>query len=109
VLTAGLQTSEAQRVLAARGIMAVSKILEIDLLRDLAATGPIGSVFAHDKIEGMVLVDKGRRLVLSNDNDFGVDSTAPPSLNIAPKRVPSQPGTTDRTELLFIDLPKQQN
>jgi hypothetical protein len=53
----------------------------------------------------MALVENGRRLILSNDNDFGVDSTVPPSFGIAPKQVPSLPGMTDRTELLFIDLP----
>ncbi|WP_207420390.1 esterase-like activity of phytase family protein [Desertivirga brevis] len=51
--------------LTAAGITPVSKVLVLDLLRDLP------SVYPHDKAEGLALLP-GNILVISNDDDFGV-------------------------------------
>ena len=60
-------------------------------------------MFAHDKIEGMALVRGGRSLVLTNDCDFGVAATSPPSAKVAAKIIPTT-GAPDFGELLIVDL-----
>ena len=37
---------------------------------------PDGSFFGHDKVEGVAVLDGGRRVVISNDSDFGIDALA---------------------------------
>src|SRR5262249_51016113 len=93
----------AQVTLTTHGITPVTKVLKVDVLKELAALGKLGSIYGHDKIEGLSIIDGGRQLVISNDDDFGITSTDPSSFNIAPKIVPTT-GKADSTELLFIDL-----
>ena len=103
-LTAGLTRSAARDRLREQGIAAVSKTLEVDLLAELSRVGALGTLYPHDKIEGLAVVDSGRRIVLSNDNDFGVDGTRPPSKRLVAKTIPTPPRETDYTSLLIVDL-----
>src|SRR5262249_57493261 len=96
-----LNTSDAQALLTAHGIKPVSKALAVDLLADL---GNLAALYGHDKVEGMTLLDGGRRLVLSNDDDFGITNGATTG-TIAPKTIPTYPGNPpDFTQLLLIHL-----
>jgi hypothetical protein len=45
----------------------------LDLDGLLTSIDPKGTFFAHDKIEGVVALDGGRTLVISNDSDFGLE------------------------------------
>lgn len=96
-------TAEARAALAAAAIVPVTKTLALDvsaLLRDL---DPAGELYAHDKLEGLALQGGGRRVVLSNDSDFGIDATDPPSHAVAAKTI-STTGAIDTTEVLVVDL-----
>src|SRR5262249_12246567 len=96
-----LNTQPALALLQAHGINPATKTLAVDLLSDL---GDLSNLYPHDKIEGLALINGGRTLVLSNDDDFGVVNGATPG-SIAPKAIPTLPGTpADFTQLLFIDL-----
>lgn len=89
--------------LTAAGVTPVSKKLYLDVgaLTEAAAAG--GTFFDHDKIEGVAVLDGGRRLVLSNDSDFGISAStgdvAPFGL-VAKKR---PDGTVDDGQFLVID------
>ncbi|HEY0237210.1 MAG TPA: esterase-like activity of phytase family protein [Friedmanniella sp.] len=89
--------------LAAAGVTPVSKKLYLDLgaLTGAAATG--GTFFEHDKIEGVAVLDGGRRLIVSNDSDFGISAstgTAPPFGLVAKTR---PDGSVDNGQFLVID------
>jgi hypothetical protein len=83
----------------------VAKSLVVNLLDTASTLGDLSTLYPHDKVEGMTVVG-GRFLVLSNDDDFGVNSTGnanPPF--VTSKSVPTLPGApADFTQLLFIDL-----
>src|SRR5262249_41016164 len=96
-----LNTQPALALLQAHGINPATKTLKLDLLTDI---GDASKVYAHDKVEGLALINGGRTLVLSNDDDFGVVNGATPG-SIATKTIPTLPGTpADFTQFLFIDL-----
>lgn len=99
-VTAGLGAGAAASALAARGVVPVTKTLELDLLALFEALDPSGRFFAHDKLEGLAVV--GARLAIANDSDFGIDVTRPPSHAIAPKTVPTT-GEPDVFEVLVVD------
>ncbi len=97
-----LTTAQAQAALQAAGAAPVTKTLAVDLLKDL---GPLTTAYAHNKVAGLALVDGGNRLVVSNFDDFGITGTSPASNGVAPKPVPTLPGTpADFTQLLYVDL-----
>lgn len=101
--TAGMSTSEAREVLAAAGVRVAEKRLEVDVLALLEGLDPRGRIFAHDKLEGLAVIDGGRRVVIANDSDFGVDAPSAGEGRIAPKRAPTT-GDVDFGEVLWIDL-----
>jgi hypothetical protein len=71
----------------------------------LAATvHPTGGFFGHDKVEGVAVLDGGKRVILSNDNDFGISGLAndAPPFQLAAKVLPN--GSVDDGELLEVDL-----
>jgi Esterase-like activity of phytase len=74
-LIAGLDATAAASALKAVGITPAAKpatpFLDVDGL--LTSIDPAGRFFAHDKIEGVVALDGGRTVVISNDSDFGID------------------------------------
>ena len=97
---------QTQATLRANGIIPVAKSLAVDLLAEASNLGVLGTLYDHDKVEGLSLINGGRTLVLSNDDDFGINSTgnsAPPFATS--KALPTLPATpADFTQFLFIDL-----
>jgi len=79
--------------LSANGIVPVTKTLVIDLLK-------FG--YTHDKAEGMVLLDGGQTIGISNDDDFGVTDDG--HGHLIQKRLPS--GAVDHNELWLFHLSK---
>jgi hypothetical protein len=99
-------TAAATSDLAAVGIKPVSKSLDIDLGGLLTRLDPTGGFFGHDKIEGVATTDGGRTVVVSNDNDFGIDgiSNDSPPYQLHAKILPN--GQQDDGEYLAIDTTK---
>ena len=77
--------------LAANGIVPVKKTLVVDLL----AFG-----YPHDKAEGVALIDEGRTIAVSNDDDFGVSDDG--KGHLIQKILPS--GQVDHNEVWFFHL-----
>jgi hypothetical protein len=98
-------TALALATLAANNITPVSKTLKVDLVALLTALNPAGKLFPHDKIEGIALIDGGKKLVVSDDSDFGILGTNPVSFGITPKILPTT-GEVDYGEIMVIDLEK---
>jgi hypothetical protein len=99
-------TADATTALAAVGITPVKKSLDVDLGGLLTKLDPTGGFFGHDKVEGVATTDGGKTLVVSNDNDFGIDgvtNSAPP-YQLHAKTLPN--GTQDDGEYLAIDTTK---
>src|SRR5262249_50524041 len=84
-----LTTSQALSTLATNNIKPVTKTLKVDLVALLASLNPAGKLFPHDKIEGIALIDGGKKLVVSDDSDFGIGSTNPVSFGLAAKTLPT--------------------
>ncbi|MBB2891707.1 esterase-like activity of phytase family protein [Flexivirga oryzae] len=99
-------TAAATNDLGAVGIKPVRSSLFLDVAGLVTSIDPTGGFFGHDKIEGVAVVDGGKRVVISNDSDFGIDGlsndTAPYRLKV--KTLPN--GTQDTGELLSVDLAK---
>ena len=89
--------------LATAGVKVVTKSLYLDIAGLVSAYAPDGSFFGHDKVEGIAILDGGRKLVISNDSDFGIDASvgdaAPFGLHT--KALPD--GRQDFGEFLVID------
>jgi hypothetical protein len=105
-LTAKKTTVAAGSALASAGITPVTKALTLDLGAYLTSLNPRGFFYGHDKVEGVAVVDHGRKLVIANDSDFGIigvtGTTAP--FTLVAKIQPD--GTPDDGEILTIDLTK---
>jgi hypothetical protein len=99
-------TATATADLAAVGVKPVTKGLDVDLGGLLTTLDPTGGFFGHDKIEGVATVDGGRTIVVSNDNDFGIDGITndTPPFQLHAKILPN--GTQDDGEYLAIDTTK---
>jgi hypothetical protein len=99
-------TAAATTALATVGITPVTKKTDVDLGALLTKLDPTGGFFGHDKVEGVATTDGGRTLVVSNDNDFGIDgvsnTTAPYQLHA--KLLPN--GQQDDGQYLAIDTTK---
>ncbi|RIX27872.1 esterase-like activity of phytase family protein [Amnibacterium setariae] len=102
-------TAQGAASLAAAGITPAAKSLRLDLGALLTSLNPQGAFFGHDKIEGVAVTDRGRKLIVSNDSDFGIagttGDTAP--FTLAPKTGPD--GKVDAGEFLVVDLTKVQH
>ena len=96
-------TVDATALLAAVGIRPVSKTLHLDLGALVTSLDPSGGFFGHDKVEGVATVDGGRTVVISNDNDFGIDgvTNAAPPYALRAKMLPD--GRQDDGEYLVVD------
>lgn len=94
-LTIGGKTIEqmSDADLAANHITPVSKTLAVDLLK---------WGYTHDKAEGVVLLDGGRTIGVSNDDDFGVTDDG--KGHLLQKLLPS--GKVDHNELWLFHLDK---
>jgi hypothetical protein len=99
-------TADAAVALHGAGIRPVSSQLFLDIGGLVSAIDPTGGFFGHDKVEGVAVLDGGKRVILSNDNDFGIsglENDAPP-FQLAAKILPN--GHQDDGELLAVDLSK---
>jgi Esterase-like activity of phytase len=97
-------TADAATALQGAGITPVSSSLFLDIGGLVTAIDPTGGFFGHDKVEGVAVLDAGKRVVLSNDNDFGIDGLAndAPPFQLHAKILPN--GTQDDGEYLEVDL-----
>lgn len=104
LLVKGLSTSASATALGSAGIAPVSKRLYLDLGALLLSIDPQGRFFAHDKIEGVVALNGGTRLVIANDSDFGIDgiTNAAAPFQLRAKTTPA--GVQDFGEYLVVDL-----
>lgn len=96
-------TAQSRADLAKVGITPVRKSLGLDLGALLTRLDPSGGFFGHDKVEGVATTDGGRTIVVSNDNDFGVDGVTgdTPPFQLHAKTLPN--GAQDDGEYLAID------
>jgi hypothetical protein len=99
-------TATALAALQAKGIQPVSKALNLDLGALVSGLDPSGGFFGHDKVEGVATTDGGRTVVVSNDNDFGIDGVAndAPPFQLHPKILPN--GQQDDGEYLSVTMSK---
>jgi hypothetical protein len=103
-LVAGQDTAAATATLRAHGITPVSKALGLDLGALLDHLDPHGGFFGHDKVEGLYVDPGGTRIILSNDDDFGLGGVASPTPPFQPKeKVSPATGRPDTGEFLIID------
>ncbi len=95
-------TAEASATLAAAHITPASKKLDVDLGGLVTRLDPTGGFFGHDKVEGVAALDGGKTLVVSNDNDFGIDglSNDTPPFTLHAKTLPN--GQQDDGEYLAV-------
>ena len=110
----GQKTAEAKTTLEVDGIKPVSSTLFLDVDQLLTQLNPTNAFFDHDKVEGVVALEGGKRIILSNDNDFGISEVKGTTKNAAgeevlppwqlvPKILPAT-GKQDDGEYLEIDL-----
>jgi hypothetical protein len=103
-LVAGQATNATIRTLRSHGIVPVAKALALDLGALLDRLDPSGGVFPHDKVEGLFVDASRRRIILSNDSDFGLGAVASPTppFRLVEKVDPAT-GRQDAGEFLIID------
>ena len=103
-LVSGESTSEAASTLAAAGINPASKSLYLDIGGLLDDLDPRGGFFDHDKLEGLAVLDGGRKVLISNDSDFGIDGVTnrEPPFSLHTKIDPTT-GKQDDGEFLIVD------
>jgi hypothetical protein len=112
----GQKTAEAKTTLEADGIKPVSATLYLDVDKLLTELNPANKFFDHDKVEGVAALEGGKRIVISNDNDFGISAvtgtTGPqnaageftePPWQLVPK-LEEHTGKQDDGEYLEIDM-----
>lgn len=99
-------TTTATATLASKGITVVAKSTYLDVVGLLNTLSPMGTFFAHDKVEGEAIVKAANGdtlVVLSNDNDFGISgSTGSGPFGLVAKFDGS--GRQDDGEYLVINL-----
>jgi hypothetical protein len=105
----GQKTAEAEATLEGDGIAPVSSSLYLDIDELLTKLNSTDAFFDHDKVEGVAVLEGGRRIVISNDNDFGISEVkaaeTPSGLpwQLVPKILPAT-GKQDDGEYLEIDM-----
>ncbi|MFC8732250.1 esterase-like activity of phytase family protein [Luteimicrobium sp. NPDC057192] len=111
------QSPDGDAILRAAGVTPVAKSLYLDLGALVTKLDATGGFFGHDKVEGIDLVDGGRKLLVSNDSDFGIDglsdANGDASTDVAPPfalHTKLQPnGTQDDGAYLVVDLAKAKD
>jgi Esterase-like activity of phytase/Bacterial Ig domain len=68
----GLKTAEAKATLEADHIKPVQATLFLDVDKLLTELNPTDAFYDHDKVEGVAVLEGGKRIMISNDNDFGI-------------------------------------
>src|SRR5262245_40530139 len=97
-------TADSAAALEGVGIRPVSSELFLDIAGLVTAIDPTGGFFGHDKVEGVSVLDGGKQVILSNDNDFGISglTNAAPPFQLKAKILPN--GQQDDGELLAVDM-----
>jgi hypothetical protein len=107
--TWGQKTAEAKTTLEGEGIKPVGSTLFLDVDKLLTELNPTNAFFDHDKVEGVSILEGGNRVVISNDNDFGISEVEPSETEsglpwrLVPKILPAT-GKQDDGEYLEIDM-----
>lgn len=68
----GKTTAESKATLEADHIKPVSSTLFLDVDKLLTELNPTDAFYDHDKVEGVAVLEGGKRIMISNDNDFGI-------------------------------------
>jgi len=89
--------------LTSAGVTPVSKRVYLDLGALTAAAAPGGTFFDHDKIEGVAVLDGGRRIIVSNDSDFGISASTGDAAPFGLVAKTRPDGTVDDGQFLVID------
>jgi Esterase-like activity of phytase len=105
-LVGATTTANASAILTGAGIQPAGKSLYLDLGGFVTSIDPTGGFFGHDKVEGVAALNGGKRLVISNDSDFGIVGLtgATPPFQLTPKILPN--GQQDDGEFLVVDVPR---
>jgi hypothetical protein len=104
----GPQAKVTGAALEADHIKPVSATLYLDIDQLLTQLNPTDAFFDHDKVEGVSALEGGKRIVISNDNDFGISGAeaapegSPDKWKLIPKIQPST-GKQDDGEYLEIN------
>jgi hypothetical protein len=101
-------TNAALTALTSAGVQVANKQPYLQVGQLLSQLDPTGSLFGHDKIEGVATTDGGRTLYLSNDDDFGIDTIVVDpdgTWTVHQKTLPAT-GQTDNGEILKVDVSK---
>lgn len=103
-LLAGKDTEAAAATLRQHGIAPVAKTLALDLGALLDRLDPSGRLYPHDKLEGLFVDSNGGRIIVSNDDDFGIGgvANATPPYQLVEKKSPAT-DRQDAGEFLIID------
>jgi hypothetical protein len=108
----GKTTAESKATLEADHIKPVSATLYLDIDQLLTSLNPTDAFYDHDKVEGVAALEGGKRIVISNDNDFGISGVTGVKnaageevgpWTLVPKIQPST-GKQDDGEYLEIDM-----
>jgi Esterase-like activity of phytase/Bacterial Ig domain len=105
----GEKTAEAKATLEADHIKPVSQTLYLDVDALLTQLNPTDAFYDHDKVEGVAALEGGKRIVISNDNDFGISGAKASATEsglpwqLVPKIQPST-GKQDDGEYLEINM-----
>jgi hypothetical protein len=105
----GQKTAEAKATLEADHIKPVGQTLYLDVDALLTQLNPTDAFFDHDKVEGVAALEGGKRIVISNDNDFGIsgakasESASGLPWQLIPKIQPAT-GKQDDGEYLEINM-----
>jgi hypothetical protein len=103
----GLKTAEAKTTLEADHIKPVTSTLYLDMDALLTQLNPTDAFFDHDKIEGVSALEGGKRIVISNDNDFGISGAeaAPAGSLNKWKLIPKiQPSTHKQDDGEYLEI-----
>jgi hypothetical protein len=107
--TWGLKTAEAKATLEADHVKPVTQTLYLDVDALLTQLNPTDAFFDHDKVEGVAALEGGKRIVISNDNDFGISGAKAAATEsglpwqLVPKIQPAT-GKQDDGEYLEVDM-----
>lgn len=105
----GQKTAEAKATLEGEGIKPVTASLYLDVDALLTQLNPADTFFDHDKVEGVVALEGGKRLIISNDNDFGIAGAEAASVGSPNKykliaKIQPGLGTQDEGEYLEVNM-----
>jgi hypothetical protein len=105
----GETTAAAKATLEADHIKPVTQTLYLDIDQLLTQLNPTDAFYDHDKVEGVAALEGGNRIVISNDNDFGISGAKAAETEsglpwqLIPKIQPAT-GKQDDGEYLEIDM-----